>query len=71
MIINYTNAINGWHQIDHCTWSKSDFLIIKRMDGFYMLTMPDGNAWMDTSLKNIDDVIKWADGIITAMNIGL
>ena len=53
-----------WKQIDHCTWSKSDYLIIHRMDGYYMLTVPGGDAWMDTSLTDIDAVKKWANGII-------
>lgn len=53
-----------WHQIDHCTWSKGDFLIIHRMDGLYMLTMPGGDAWMDSSLSDIETVKKWADRIV-------
>lgn len=53
-----------WRQIDHCTWSKHDFLIIHRMDGYYMLTIPGGDAWMDTSLHDIESVKKWADKIL-------
>lgn len=63
--MNRINQLVGqWLQVDHCTWSRGDFSIIRRMDGYYMLVLPGSDAWMDTSIYTIDNAIKWVDHII-------
>ena len=60
------HMIGQWLQVDHCTLSRGCYLIVRRMDGYYMLTCPGNDSWMDTTIHTFSDAVSWAERIIDA-----